>query len=147
MARRCRWSRSCCPPTPPVRAWEESRGSAGAEQRRGARQGSTLPHASAHAPPTPAPLRPPGGPVPGARPLFVAWQGDVTPTEGVLGVPAALASCLGLRAGAALLLRPLGGVPPAEAVVVEPLTGDDWEVVDLNAEHLEDRLLEQVHVF
>lgn len=66
------------------------------------------------------------------------------PAEGTLGVPAALAACLGLRQGAAVVFRPLEGVPAAEAVVVEPLSGDDWEVIELNAGHLEERFLEQV---
>ena len=79
------------------------------------------------------------------RLLYAAWQGAVAPSEGALGVPAALAACLGLRQGAPVALRPLleAEVPRAEAVVVEPLTNDDWEVVELNAGHLEERLLEQ----
>ncbi|GBF99634.1 hypothetical protein Rsub_12313 [Raphidocelis subcapitata] len=85
-----------------------------------------------------------GEPLRGARPLYAAWQGDAAVPDATLGVPALLAACLGLRHGAAVRLRPLGRVPVAEAVSVEPLTGDDWEVVDLNAEHLEERLLEQV---
>ncbi|KIY92136.1 peroxin-1 [Monoraphidium neglectum] len=87
-----------------------------------------------------------GAPAQGARPLFAAWQGSTLPSEGALGVPAALANCLGLRRGAPVQLRPLAGVPAAEAVIVEPLSGDDWEVLELNAGHLEDQLLEQVGV-
>jgi len=80
------------------------------------------------------------------RPMFAAWQGSVCAADSTLGVPSVLAACLGLRQGALVQLRPLGGVACAEAVVVEPLTGDDWEVIDLNAGHLEEKLLEQVRV-
>jgi hypothetical protein len=85
-----------------------------------------------------------GAPIRGAPPLFAAWQGSVGAADGVLGVPSVLAACLSLRPGALVQLVPLRGVPAAEAVIVEPLTGDDWEVIDLNAGHLEERMLEQV---
>lgn len=94
--------------------------------------------------PAPAPAPPPGVPARGARPLYAAWQGATLPADGAVGVPAALAAALGLRRGAGVALRPLAGVEVAEAVVVEPLRDDDWEVLELNAGHLEGQLLEQV---
>ncbi|GIL79879.1 hypothetical protein Vretifemale_9048 [Volvox reticuliferus] len=89
----------------------------------------------------------------------VAWAGAVIQGPGVgsggsggaggggtLGVPSALASALGLRAGAQVHTAPLLGVPIATSVEVEPAGESDWEVVEANAGFLEEQLLGQVGV-
>lgn len=83
---------------------------------------------------------------PAGRPLHLAWAGDVAAAAGVLEVPSALGRALGLLSGSQVVLEPLpeGAVAAAEMVVVEPVGPSDWEVVELNAGLLEDRLLTQV---
>jgi peroxin-1 len=61
-----------------------------------------------------------------------------------VGVPAALARALGLAEGSRVALRALPEAPQAVSVTVEPASEDDWEVVQLNAEYLEEQLLNQV---
>ncbi|KXZ55626.1 hypothetical protein GPECTOR_2g1176 [Gonium pectorale] len=78
--------------------------------------------------------------------LHVAWCGDVQPGSGTLGLPSALASVLGLRAGATVALKPVLDVPEATVLTVEPETEDDWEVVEANAGFLEEQVLPQVRV-
>jgi hypothetical protein len=83
---------------------------------------------------------------PTGRPLHLAWAGGVAAAAGVLEVPSALGRAVGLLSGAQVVLEPLpeGAVAAAEVVVVEPVGPSDWEVVELNAGLLEDRLLSQV---
>lgn len=81
--------------------------------------------------------------VPGGPPCYVAWNG-LPGQPGALGVPAGLLASLGLAEGRPVVARPLWDAPAAARVTVEPASEDDWEMVELNAEYLEDRLLEQV---
>jgi hypothetical protein len=60
-------------------------------------------------------------------------------------VPEALAECVGLSTGARVRVRARGDVVAAETVVVEPATEDDWEILELNAEYLENHILSKVH--
>lgn len=80
---------------------------------------------------------------PGHASLAVAWAGEAT-QAGKLGVPAGLASALGLRPGERVDARSAGTLPVAESVSVEPANADDWEVVEMNAAYLEDHILSQV---
>lgn len=61
-------------------------------------------------------------------------------------VSEALAECLGLVNGARFRVRARSDVAEAETIVVEPATEDDWEILELNAEYLEDHILSEVRV-
>lgn len=41
-------------------------------------------------------------------------------------------------------VRVVSDVPKATLVTIEPLTEDDWEVLELNSEHAEAAILNQV---
>jgi hypothetical protein len=81
--------------------------------------------------------------LPSDTPLYAAWAGS-TAAAGCVGVPAALARALGLAEGSRVALRAMPEAPQAVSVTVEPASEDDWEVVQLNAEYLEEQLLNQV---
>lgn len=60
-------------------------------------------------------------------------------------MPAGLALALGLIEGSRVALRAVPDVPPALSVIVEPNSPDDWELVEMNADYMEEQLLNQVH--
>lgn len=43
-----------------------------------------------------------------------------------------------------MAVRALPDVPAALSVTVEPSSPDDWELVEMNADHMEEQLLNQV---
>lgn len=73
----------------------------------------------------------------------MAWSGAAS-TSKALEVPAALAACQGLTEGMLVRVHALPGTPVASSVSVEPANVDDWEQVELNAEFMEEQLLNQV---
>lgn len=94
----------------------------------------------------PVPLRVTGPSRPDGVPLYVAWAG-ATGQPGKLGVPSSLGRALGLRDGERVRVSQCDDdVPPAASVSVEPADPDDWEVVELNAGHLENAVLTQTGV-
>jgi hypothetical protein len=78
-----------------------------------------------------------------SAPRYVAWSGDEC-VPGTIQLSAGLAAALSLPAGAEVTLEALPRLAAAAAVVVEPVSAADWEVVELNAGLLEDMLLSQV---
>lgn len=56
---------------------------------------------------------------------------------------AGLAAALDADAYLFVKVEPAGFVPTASRVSLEPLSSDDWEILEANAEHLEGRLLTQ----
>ena len=56
------------------------------------------------------------------------------------------AGCLGIRDGSMVSLKALPDVPEAIGVCVEPVSVDDWEVVERNADYMESQMLTQVHI-
>ena len=73
----------------------------------------------------------------------VAWSGSASKGQHI-EVPAALAECLGIAQGIQVTAEPVSDVPEALGVCVEPISSDDWEVVEQNAGHMEDHILTQV---
>lgn len=72
----------------------------------------------------------------------MAWSGAAS-TSKALEVPAALAKCQGLSEGLLVRVHALPGTPIASQVSVEPASVNDWEQVELNAEFMEEQLLNQ----
>lgn len=72
--------------------------------------------------------------------------------SGAIEVPLALARVVGLAAALdsdtylSVRVEPAGFVPTASRVCLEPLSSDDWEILEANAEHLEGQMLTQVCV-
>lgn len=75
----------------------------------------------------------------------MAWSGAAS-TSKALEVPAALAACQGLSEGMTVRVHALPGTPLASQVSVEPASADDWEQAELNAEFMEEQLVNQVHL-
>eukprot|EP01133_Synstelium_polycarpum_P015193 gene15193-17979_t len=59
---------------------------------------------------------------------------------------AEMAACLALTAGQRVSVRASTKIAMATSVLVEPATSDDWEVLELHADYLEEQLLNQVNV-
>mmetsp|Transcript_90179 Transcript_90179/g.291501 ORF Transcript_90179/g.291501 Transcript_90179/m.291501 type:complete len:1174 (-) Transcript_90179:225-3746(-) len=77
---------------------------------------------------------------------FVGWVGDTTLAKGTLELAKPFADCLGLREGDELETHAARDAVVAAAVMVQPDSSDDWEVVELQAGYIEQNLLSQVAV-
>lgn len=62
-------------------------------------------------------------------------------------VPAALASCLGISQGITVAVKVLPDIPQAIGICVEPVSTDDWEVVEQNAGYMEEQILNQARLY
>lgn len=77
---------------------------------------------------------------------LVGWSGSCTGSKDVLEISALFAEALGLQEGQAVGVEPAEGVPTATMIMVEPASEDDWEVIELHSQFLEERLLSQVQL-
>lgn len=80
--------------------------------------------------------------VPVGHPFFLSWSGGVS-EAGKMSISARLGTMLHLQQGATVILTPLLTVATGDSVILEPSSSDDWEVVELNAQIIEDQLLTQ----
>ncbi|NWW83069.1 PEX1 factor, partial [Climacteris rufus] len=85
----------------------------------------------------------------GHQPVFLSWmetrqrghQG-----ENIAEINRHLAEKLGITDGEQVFLEPCSHVSSCQQVEVEPLTADDWEILELHASSLEKQLLDQIRV-
>ncbi|NXG21399.1 PEX1 factor, partial [Grallaria varia] len=85
----------------------------------------------------------------GHQPVFLSWmeirhrghQG-----ENIAEINRQLAEKLGITDGEQVFLEPCSHVSSCQQVEVEPLTADDWEILELHASSLEKHLLDQIRV-
>ncbi|NWX30176.1 PEX1 factor, partial [Notiomystis cincta] len=85
----------------------------------------------------------------GHQPVFLSWmesrhrghQGENTAE-----INRHLAEKLGITDGEQVFLEPCPHVSSCQQVEVEPLTADDWEILELHASSLERHLLDQIRV-
>jgi hypothetical protein len=84
------------------------------------------------------------GPGHGTRSVLVSWSGGSSLAHDRLEVPASLAECLGLPDGVRIEAQIRRDIEAATRIDVEPVAHDDWEIIELHAEHLEEQLLNQV---
>ncbi|NXC30288.1 PEX1 factor, partial [Campylorhamphus procurvoides] len=85
----------------------------------------------------------------GHQPIFLSWmeirhrghQG-----ENIAEINRQLAEKLGITDGEQVFLEPCSHVSSCQQVEVEPLTADDWEILELHASSLEKHLLDQIRV-
>uniref|UniRef100_H0YTB9 Peroxisomal ATPase PEX1 n=1 Tax=Taeniopygia guttata TaxID=59729 RepID=H0YTB9_TAEGU len=83
------------------------------------------------------------------QPVFLSWmetrhrghQG-----ENIAEINRHLAEKLGITDGEQVFLEPCSHVSSCQQVEVEPLTADDWEILELHASSLERHLLDQIRV-
>lgn len=62
----------------------------------------------------------------------------------ILQIARQYADCIGLNDRTTVKVRAISNLPKATLVTVEPLTEDDWEILELNSELAESVILKQV---
>ncbi|KAI9144869.1 P-loop containing nucleoside triphosphate hydrolase protein [Paraphysoderma sedebokerense] len=80
--------------------------------------------------------------------IFAAHGGLVSGTEKLefLEIDAKFGKAIGLVAGSKVSVQICKSVPIASTVNVEPVSEDDWEILELNADYIETHLLHQIKV-
>ncbi|XP_070537821.1 peroxisomal ATPase PEX1-like [Ptychodera flava] len=81
--------------------------------------------------------------------VFVSWSGEVTrrgQNEMVVEINGLYANKLGLQHGQQVLLKPLSSIPACVTAHIEPVTVDDWEILELHAGYVESQLLSQLRI-
>ncbi|EPS69839.1 hypothetical protein M569_04916, partial [Genlisea aurea] len=81
-----------------------------------------------------------------ARLWHVAWCGSASSSASAIEVSRQYADCIGLSDGTVVNVRFVSNLTKATLVTIEPLTEDDWEILELNSEVAESSILKQVGV-
>ena len=74
--------------------------------------------------------------------VYLTWSGRRCSTSIRIGKD--FAECLGMRDGDVVSVSKCKSVVEAKNVEVEPVSSDDWEMIELNGGHLEQNLLGQI---
>ncbi|NXD18973.1 PEX1 factor, partial [Spelaeornis formosus] len=85
----------------------------------------------------------------GLQQVFLSWMETRHrghQNENIAEINRHLAEKLGISDGEQVFLEPCSHVSSCQQVEVEPLTADDWEILELHASSLERRLLDQIRV-
>ncbi|XP_006911955.1 peroxisome biogenesis factor 1 [Pteropus alecto] len=85
----------------------------------------------------------------GHQPVFLSWvQGGHFNNQGeyVAEINRQVGQKLGLSNGEQVFLKPCSHVISCQQVEVEPLSADDWEILELHAASLEQHLLDQIRI-
>ncbi|KAK9957480.1 hypothetical protein ABG768_011724 [Culter alburnus] len=82
-----------------------------------------------------------------SAPVFLSWtRSRSSGPEDRVEISRQLGEKLGLKEGEQGYLRPCHQVQSVQQVFVEPLSPDDWEILELHSIALEQRLLDQIRV-
>uniref|UniRef100_A0A8C1JZZ8 Peroxisomal ATPase PEX1 n=1 Tax=Cyprinus carpio TaxID=7962 RepID=A0A8C1JZZ8_CYPCA len=82
-----------------------------------------------------------------SAPVFLSWtRSRSSGPEDRVEISRQLGEKLGLKQGEQGYLRPCHQVQSVQQVFVEPLSPDDWEILELHSMALEQRLLDQIRV-
>ncbi|KAL0438152.1 UNVERIFIED_CONTAM: Peroxisome biogenesis protein 1 [Sesamum latifolium] len=82
----------------------------------------------------------------GTRLWHVAWCGSASSSPSSIEIAQQYADCIGLSDRTVVRVRVVSNLPKATLVTVEPLTEDDWEILELNSELAENAILKQVGI-
>ncbi|KAM9216033.1 peroxisomal ATPase PEX1 isoform 3-T3 [Dugong dugon] len=85
----------------------------------------------------------------GHQPTFLSWvEGRHFSDQGenVAEINRQVGQRLGLSNGGQVFLKPCSHVVSCQQVEVEPLSADDWEILELHAASLEQHLLDQIRI-
>ncbi|XP_057586957.1 peroxisomal ATPase PEX1 isoform X2 [Hippopotamus amphibius kiboko] len=85
----------------------------------------------------------------GHQPVFLSWvEGRHFSGQGenVAEINRQVGQKLGLSNGEQVFLKPCSHVVSCQEVEVEPLSADDWEILELHAASLEQHLLDQIRI-
>ncbi|KAK1172893.1 peroxisome biogenesis factor 1 isoform X1 [Acipenser oxyrinchus oxyrinchus] len=83
------------------------------------------------------------------QPVFLSWtrcQRSAFLEENVVEINRQLGDKLGIKDREQAFLRPCFQVLSMQQVFVEPLSSDDWEILELHSSTLEQRLLDQIRI-
>ncbi|KAL7210808.1 hypothetical protein ACSBR2_013809 [Camellia fascicularis] len=75
----------------------------------------------------------------------VAWSGSASSSSSI-EIAQQYAECICLPDHTTVQVRAVANLPKATLVTIEPHTEDDWEVLELNSEHAEAAILNQVGI-
>ncbi|KAG8378198.1 hypothetical protein BUALT_Bualt08G0112900 [Buddleja alternifolia] len=78
-----------------------------------------------------------------ARLWHVAWCGSASSSPSAIEIARQYADCIGLSDRTVVKVRVVSNLPKATLVTIEPLTEDDWEILELNSELAENVILKQ----
>ncbi|CAA0831690.1 Peroxisome biogenesis protein 1, partial [Striga hermonthica] len=81
-----------------------------------------------------------------ARLWQVAWCGAASSSPYSIEIARQYADCIGLGDRTVVKVRVVSNLPKATLVTIEPLTEDDWEILELNSELAENAILKQVGI-
>ncbi|KAL3641202.1 hypothetical protein CASFOL_016170 [Castilleja foliolosa] len=76
----------------------------------------------------------------------VAWCGSASSSPSSIEIARQYADCIGLSDHTVVKVRVVSNLPNATLVTIEPLTEDDWEILELNSELAESAILKQVGI-
>ncbi|XP_073122071.1 peroxisomal ATPase PEX1 [Henckelia pumila] len=82
----------------------------------------------------------------GARHWHVAWCGSASTSPSSIEIAGQYAECISLSDRTLVRVRVVSNLPKATLVTIEPLTEDDWEILELNSELAESAILKQVGI-
>ncbi|KAM5255245.1 LOW QUALITY PROTEIN: peroxisomal ATPase PEX1 [Ctenodactylus gundi] len=85
----------------------------------------------------------------GSQPAFLSWvegRHFNDQSENVAELNRQVGQKLGLSNGGQVFLKPCSHVMSCQQVEVEPLSADDWEILELHAASLEQHLLDQIRI-
>ncbi|KAK3749947.1 hypothetical protein QZH41_013854, partial [Actinostola sp. cb2023] len=86
---------------------------------------------------------------------FISWSGETAVNRSVgfgqtqltvIEVGKKFADLNGIKMGEQVVLTPLDSIPSCTRIHVDPLSADDWEILELHAGFIESNLLNQVRV-
>ncbi|KAL4559145.1 hypothetical protein LXL04_031279 [Taraxacum kok-saghyz] len=77
---------------------------------------------------------------------YVAWSGSASSRSSAIEIAQQFAECLHLPDHTTVRIKAIPSLPKAKSVTIEPDTEDDWEVLELNAEHAEAAILKQAGI-
>ncbi|XP_007440859.2 peroxisome biogenesis factor 1 [Python bivittatus] len=85
----------------------------------------------------------------GNQPVFLGWM-EIRhyrqTEENIVEINRQLAEKLGIKDGQQIFLEPCSQVLSCQQVEVEPISADDWEILELHALSLERHLLDQIRI-
>ncbi|NWS37592.1 PEX1 factor, partial [Probosciger aterrimus] len=85
----------------------------------------------------------------GHQPIFLSWM-EIGHRrhwgENIAEINRLLAEKLGITDGEQVFIEPCSHVSSCQQVEVEPLSADDWEILELHASSLEKHLLDQIRI-
>ncbi|XP_063159701.1 peroxisomal ATPase PEX1 isoform X2 [Candoia aspera] len=84
----------------------------------------------------------------GNQPVFLGWMEirHRQTEENIVEINRQLAEKLGIKDGQQVFLEPCSQVLSCQQVEVEPISADDWEILELHALSLERHLLDQIRI-